>query len=392
MRTHSSPSALPSRSQPPSLRAGRERARHAEPLFAALTFAGLGRIARRELAPLTPSEFTLSRLRDYDLLSFRLPRARVAGLSRLLTVEDVFLLLGDSIPMAERRDLAGIEALVTREAVLHGLTVKNAAFQPRKPKTPSYNAFVKQSGDSEVFRRDIAERIVRSLDAAFPRWNLRDPASVEIWGFHIEGVLRAGLRLSSRDLRSRGEAPIEREGALRPTIAAAMAFEARLRDDSTIVDPMCGAGSLLREAARRVPNAKLMGGDQDPEALATAARTLRSTSAKLIEWDARALPLPDAHADAILCNLPFGRQYSSPEANRAIYPGLMNEWWRVLKPGGRMILLSADEESLLAAVAELPGAVSHSVGRVRVLGLWAAMYRVEKPSPSLDPTESTAVA
>ena len=61
-----------------------------------------------------------------------------------------------------------------------------------------------------------------------------------------------------------------------------------------------------------------------------------------MRWDATRLPLPDASADHILCNPPFGKQLSDPAAIGPLYRRMLPEFNRVLKPGGRAVLLVSD--------------------------------------------------
>jgi 23S rRNA G2445 N2-methylase RlmL len=48
-------------------------------------------------------------------------------------------------------------------------------------------------------------------------------------------------------------------------------------------------------------------------------------------WDARELPLDENSVNAVVCNLPFGVQISTPEENRRLYPAVMKELRRVMQ-------------------------------------------------------------
>jgi 23S rRNA G2445 N2-methylase RlmL len=134
----------------------------------------------------------------------------------------------------------------------------------------------------------------------------------------------------------------------------------------------------LAEGVERFPAARYVGGDADAQAVARARERLNSRGVSAETWRAEQLP-PDVEApDCIVCNLPFGRQYSSPSANRQLYPCLLREWLRRLKPGGRMVLLTADDQSLKQSASSL-GLVRREVCRVKVLGLWAGIHVLRRP-------------
>lgn len=342
--------------------------------YGLLCSAGLAEFLRRELRPCQPQDFRVERLPNHDLVSLRLPAAAVPVLAKLRTVEDVFWLLGPALPLAEPHDLRRLGPRISAPAVQRGLELKNALFHPPKPKHPSFNCFVKQDHDYRVRRHDIADAMRVQMAALYPRWRLADPASVELWGFYREERLRIGLRLSGERLRWHGEAPVERPGALRPPLAAALALAAALQPGERVADPLCGAGGILAEILALDCGAVCLGGDRDAAALAVAEARLQHRQVELQQWDATRLPLPPASLDAIVTNLPFGKQYSSAEANARLYPALLANWLPKLRPGGRLVLLTADtlhlEDSLRQA-----GCRWQVEGRVKVLGTWAGVYR-----------------
>jgi SAM-dependent methyltransferase len=158
----------------------------------------------------------------------------------------------------------------------------------------------------------------------------------------------------------------ERPGSLPPTIAAAMAFLANPRDDDTVLDPVCGSGTLLAELHAYAPGAQLRGIDRDRQAVAAARRNLAHIpQLQLASRDARAIDLADGSLSLFLANLPFGKQFGSPAENRQLYQDILRELVRLGRPEGwRAVLLTSDLEALKAAVAATPGA--HMIGETPV--------------------------
>ncbi len=151
-----------------------------------------------------------------------------------------------------------------------------------------------------------------------------------------------------------------------------------------VLDPMCGAGSILAEqlvAAERARQAMhVAGGDIEAHAVRAAAANLRRLGrASLAHWDARRLPIASSVIDHVVSNPPFGKQLSSPTQIRPLYAAMIREYDRVLQPGGQAVLLVSDAAALSEAVREVPWRLKRQL-RVRVLGQPARMsaWRKEK--------------
>jgi SAM-dependent methyltransferase len=162
----------------------------------------------------------------------------------------------------------------------------------------------------------------------------------------------------------------EREGSLPPTIAAAMAFLANPRDSDTVLDPVCGSGTLLAELHAYAPGARLAGMDLDRQAVAAARRNLAHVpQVQLGIGDARSTGLADGSITLFLANLPFGKQFGSQAENRALYPEILRELVRLGRPEGwRAILLTSDLEALQAAVAATPPVQIVGKSQVKIRG------------------------
>jgi len=340
-------------------------------------FAGLAGIAKKELSACGLGKARALSLRNYDLLLSKASDPVAPRLAGLRIAEDCFYMMGDPVRVERERDAERLRRTVTREEVLRGLEAKNRLFQPRRPKQTTYNCFVKQDRDREVHRKYIADRVCALVGADFSRWKRADPATVEIWGFYLDLNLHLGLRLSDHRMRYREGDPVLRGGALRPTIAAALACVADPQPGELVVDPMCGTGTILLEAVARNGEATYLGGDIDEEAVSIGTERLAKRGIQPQQWDAQALPVAERTVDCIICNLPFGKQYSSAKANEALYPALMKAWQSKLKPGGRMVLLTPDSENLERGLSAC-GMTWWVAGEVKVLGGWARIYRAGK--------------
>jgi demethylmenaquinone methyltransferase/2-methoxy-6-polyprenyl-1,4-benzoquinol methylase len=102
---------------------------------------------------------------------------------------------------------------------------------------------------------------------------------------------------------------------------------AALRPGDLAVDVACGTGDLVALAAGA--GARAIGVDFAAGMLAEAAR--RGTGGAFVRADAVALPLRAAVADAVTCGFAL--------RNFVAIPPVLAEAARVLKPGGRLVLL-----------------------------------------------------
>jgi 23S rRNA G2445 N2-methylase RlmL len=198
-------------------------------------------------------------------------------------------------------------------------------------------------------------------------------AAIEVWLTIEGGQAVCGLRLSDRTMRHRTYKLEHRPASLRPTMAAALVRLAQIKPRHVVVDPMCGAGTILAEHLAvmgkiRAPIALAVGGDIERGAVRAAAANLqRLGKVEVVQWDATALPLADESVDRVVSNPPFGKQLETPEAIGPLYQRMVQEYDRVLRPGGRAVLLASDQRSLREA-ARAANWVRERELRVRVLG------------------------
>jgi tRNA (guanine6-N2)-methyltransferase len=299
------------------------------------------------------------------------------SLLRLRTVEDVFLLAWGTDDLSHRaEDVEKIERWTARRPDWNHLLRLHRAIRPKPHGRPSYHLVAQKDGEHAYLRRDARKALARGLTRVFPEsWReVEEDAAVEVW-LTIDGrTAVCGLRLSDRTMRHRTYKLEHRPASLRPTVAAAMVRLAEVRPRSVVLDPMCGAGTLLAEYLalartwRGVSVPPALGGDIEFGAVRAASANLRRLGpALLCRWDATRLPLPGAAVDRIVCNPPFGKQLGDPAGVAALYRRANPELDRVLKPGGVAVLLVSDTAALKAAVRPVQWKPGREL-RIRVLG------------------------
>ncbi|QBY10209.1 bifunctional demethylmenaquinone methyltransferase/2-methoxy-6-polyprenyl-1,4-benzoquinol methylase UbiE [Deinococcus metallilatus] len=111
------------------------------------------------------------------------------------------------------------------------------------------------------------------------------------------------------------------------------AREALARHPRRILDVATGTGDFALELKARAPQAEVVGSDFVPEMLDLAREKAhaRHLNLRLEEGDALNLPYPDGSFDAVTCAFGF--------RNFADYARGLAEMWRVLAPGGRLVIL-----------------------------------------------------
>ncbi|KAM6309595.1 U6 snRNA (guanine-N(2))-methyltransferase THUMPD2 isoform 1-T1 [Podargus strigoides] len=174
------------------------------------------------------------------------------------------------------------------------------------------------------------------------RADLRDP-DLEIF-IHINdihsvvGIPLFRLPLANRDY-------IKTAG-LRSTVAWAMASLAEISAGAFVLDPMCGLGTILLEAAKEWPEACYWGADISDSQLEGADVNIRTAGLmdkiELVKASVKALPLPSESFDAVISDIPFGKKFKITK-DIELLPDILQEMERVLCVGGTIVLLLSQD-------------------------------------------------
>ncbi|XP_037862770.1 THUMP domain-containing protein 2 isoform X6 [Chlorocebus sabaeus] len=169
--------------------------------------------------------------------------------------------------------------------------------------------------------------------------DLRNP-KLEIF-IHLNDVYSVvGIPVFRVPLASRGYI---KTAGLRSTIAWAMASLADIKAGAFVLDPMCGLGTILLEAAKEWPDVYYVGADVSNSQLLGTWDNLKAAGLEdkieLLKVSVTELPLPSESVDIIISDIPFGKKFKLGKDVKSI----LQEMERVLHVGGTIVLLLSED-------------------------------------------------
>lgn len=357
--------------------------RSVAPLFMAHVVPGLEELAWEEIREQLAGVRKVATWSGFDrrasVLLFRSDQP-VRQLLELRLAEDVFVVaaLTRRLPRG-RAGLRAISQLIgPGDGVVEALRRHAEVSTHRSRGRPTYRVVVRKAG-RHTFRRIDAQRACEeALRQRFRGWRLvEENAALEFWLQLIGETAVLALRLSTAALRQRTYRAESLPAALKPTVAHALIRLSMPRTDGWLVDPMCGTGTVLAEAA--AAGLAVVGGDMDPRAVLAARNNLRAVRApgRVVRWDAGRLPLRDATVAALACNLPWGKRHGSGDL-LGLYRRVLSEAQRVVRRHGRIVLLTADRRLLFGLLRRRRGLATDHQIQVLVRGSDAWIFVLRK--------------
>ncbi|NNJ10169.1 RNA methyltransferase [Chloroflexales bacterium ZM16-3] len=352
-------------------------------LYALQTIPGLGQLAWREVETSIsgdserpgPRLLGLKAVPGRDDIVLIDHKGGPRPLLKLRTSEDVFAIAARGFKIAyDDRGLRQIHAAVRgSEMVQDALNAWRKATNSHK-QNGTFRVIARTVGTHRFMRRDVGRAVADAVRDGWPgRWlPVEDDSDIEIWATLVESELICAVRLSDASMRQR-EKIKHLPASLRPALAAAMVQLTYPSAGDVFLDPMAGAGTLLLERAAAGPFAEIHGGDINGEALSAMQTNLRGARGEisLSRWDARKLPLDDGEVDKVAVNLPFGKQIADESLIPGLYREVLAEIARVMRPGGRLVVL-AGKTGVLESARYGAARVLRPLDRHRVIVLGQA--------------------
>ncbi|MGB3534561.1 MAG: THUMP domain-containing protein [Microcoleaceae cyanobacterium] len=184
----------------------------------------------------------------------------------------------------------------------------------------------------------LVERYKTPVSLKYPELTLR----VDLYDLHCF----VGIALHSSNLDRRYHKPYQPKVTLNPTVAYAMLQFLKPNSTSNcLLDPFCGSGTILLEAATTLSNYKIYGSDYNIKTIAGVQQNIRA--AKMVnnisikQADARYLNqvYPANFFTAIVTNPPYGIRMGKQINFYHFYRLFLAGVSYVLKPQGRLLIL-----------------------------------------------------
>lgn len=163
----------------------------------------------------------------------------------------------------------------------------------------------------------------------------------------IESTCVVGVQLTHISLSRRHQRLYNPRAALKANVAYALIRLAGLDENArSLLDPFCGSGTILQEAAQAWPSLEVQGSDCAAEAVRGARANVEAAKLgahiAVRQADARHLEevYPAESFDAVVTNPPFGVRLGRHLDFYAFYRKVLQQAARVLIPGGRLVILA----------------------------------------------------
>ena len=318
--------------------------------------------------------------RRHDAIAFRFPGSP-SDLLELRSVVAVWAVVAafEGLPVSGPKGLARLCEILAAADLDGPLAAAGAARGTPLNAPPRFVLTTNIIGHHNFGRQDVGSLVTEWLQRE-AGWQA-DPDDYDV-NFRVQ-VFRdvgfLGLQLTGPRTQRHDYRVVNREGSLAPSIAYCMARMTEPAATDVFMDPMCGAGTLAVERGLGWSVATLLCGDIAEDAVQAASANLRAAGLDVSaqRWDATDLPLEDGSVCKIATNMPYGKDVALKSPGTFV-PALVGEMARVIRPGGRLVVLTAHGRKLLRELARSKAFRAHDPTRLEHLGFRLSLVTAER--------------
>lgn len=298
-------------------------------------------------------------------------------LINLRTINDIYIFIG-SIPRLtrSRNSLGEIFRRVGSFNLNTCLKIHKEAHGGRGKKNITFKVVSTMTGKHNFRRIDAQKSVELSLMRRYG-WKLNlDSPTLEFRMDLEEDNFLFGLKLTDEKMQRKEYKLSHVPASLQPSVAHCMALLSEPDSSDTFVDPMCGAGTIIIERALAGPYKYIIGGDKNIESINSAKINVDASREKLhlVLWDALNLPLSDHAIDKVVCNMPFGKQTGDDIDNKPFYSSFLKEIKRIIKPGGKAVLLTPEKGLMNRLVSQHSNIKLEKIYPINLFGIKAYIF------------------
>ncbi|MEB3789805.1 MAG: class I SAM-dependent RNA methyltransferase [Desulfurococcales archaeon] len=343
---------------------------------------GLEDIAAKEITEELPSARILLR-KEYKgriIVEDEQDEYVMTRLIKLRSIHSAYILLAQDIVGKTVSDLDKIYAIVENSSIDRYIPA-GASFAVRASRIGEGHEYT--SMDVARITGDAIGRVYLERYGSAPLVRLNSP-SITVYAEIDEDIYRLGIEITGeRSLHRRGYRIYDHPAALKATLAYSMLRLIGAHDNSVVMDPMCGGGTVAIEAALLFENSKILCVDKLSKHIrgarinALAARVYNRIH--FYVHDARRLEeiIPENSVDFVVSNPPYGIRMGDPTSVRRLYRDFLPSLYKIMAPDGKAGVITADSH-YFAKYAREAGFKITSARKVRHGDLWATIFILEK--------------
>jgi precorrin-6B methylase 2 len=240
----------------------------------------------------------------------------------------------------------------------------------------SFRIVASLENQTEAVDPELLEKMEKFFSYRLRLRTNRSKPDVEVWFLaRREGHGFLSLRLT----RPPNYAKILQKGELRPELAHLLCYLSEPKKDDVFLDPFAGSGAIPLERARAFPFQQVLAGEQDAEVFKKLQKRVSAARLKITlgKWDALELSSIASHSiSKIVSDPPWGMYAQQKIDWGEFYAGMLREFERVLKEGGRLVLLIGQKELFEGVLQQFPRLPAVERYDILVSGKKAAIYKI----------------
>ncbi len=244
------------------------------------------------------------------------------------------------------------------------------------PRGKTFRVIPSVSNQLVAVDNSILEALERRISEKTGLRSHRSKPDFEFWlALRSEGHGFFSLRLSHHKAYDK----ILRKGELRPELANILCRLSDPKPKELFLDPFCGSGAIPIQRATAFAEGLVIASDQDESLVELLRERIKDLGLKkrvVVRRD-DALHLTryqDGSIHAIVTDPPWGHFVKTDAPIADFYRDMLNEFVRVLRPDGKLVILTAETAALDAAVTQLDRLALSRKFHILLSGKKAAVY------------------